>query len=54
MDLFAGGHGGLSMSLAALGAKIVLACEIDPEARRVFVRNADLVNRRHVPCGTPC
>lgn len=39
MDLFAGGHGGFSMGLASLGASIELACEIDPEARRVFERN---------------
>lgn len=39
IDLFAGGLGGLSMGMVSMGLRIVLGCEIDPEARRVYERN---------------
>lgn len=38
-DFFAGGLGGLSMGMVSMGLRIALACEIDPEARRVYERN---------------
>lgn len=39
IDLCAGGVGGFGMGLSSLGAKVVLACEIDPEARHVYAQN---------------
>lgn len=39
IDLFAGGLGGLSMGMVSMGLRIMLGCEIDPEARRVYERN---------------
>lgn len=39
IDLFAGGLGGLSMGMVSQGVRIALACEIDPEARRIYQRN---------------
>lgn len=38
-DLFAGGLGGFGVALTSLGARVVLACEIDTEARSVYVPN---------------
>ena len=39
IDLFAGGLGGLSLGMVSMGMRIALACEIDPEARRIYQRN---------------
>ncbi|WP_296000082.1 DNA cytosine methyltransferase [Rugamonas sp.] len=39
IDLCSGGLGGFGLGLASLGAEVVLACEIDPEARRVYQKN---------------
>lgn len=39
IDLFAGGLGGLSMGMVSQGVRVALACEIDPEARRIYQRN---------------
>lgn len=54
VDLFAGGHGGFSMALESLGASIELACEIDPEARRVFQRNARAKRMHDDICTLDC
>jgi DNA (cytosine-5)-methyltransferase 1 len=39
IDLCAGGLGGFGLALTSLGAKVTLACEIDPEARSVYAQN---------------
>ena len=39
IDLCAGGLGGFGMGLTSLGAQVLLACEIDPEARSVYMKN---------------
>lgn len=39
IDLCAGGVGGFGMGLASMGAVVDLACEIDPEARRIYQQN---------------
>ena len=39
IDLCAGGVGGFGMGLASMGAVVDLACEIDPEARRIYQHN---------------
>lgn len=39
IDLCAGGFGGFGMALSSLGANVLLACEIDPEARSVYLKN---------------
>lgn len=39
IDLCAGGLGGFGMGLTSLGAQVLLACEIDPEARSVYLQN---------------
>ena len=39
IDFLAGGLGGLSMGMVSLGLRVSLACEIDPEARRIYERN---------------
>lgn len=39
IDLCAGGLGGFGMGLASIGAVVDLACEIDPEARRIYQQN---------------
>ena len=39
IDLCAGGLGGFGMGLTSLGAQVLLACEIDPDARSVYMKN---------------
>lgn len=39
IDLCAGGLGGFGLGLNSLGAQSLLACEIDPEARSVYMQN---------------
>jgi DNA (cytosine-5)-methyltransferase 1 len=39
IDLCSGGLGGFGLGLSSLGAEITLACEIDPEARKVYQEN---------------
>lgn len=39
IDLCSGGLGGFGLGLTSLGAEVVLACEIDPEARHVYRQN---------------
>ena len=39
IDLCAGGVGGFGMGLTSLGAEVLLACEIDPEARSIYLQN---------------
>lgn len=39
IDLCSGGLGGFGVGLAGLGARVALACEIDPAARAVYLRN---------------
>ena len=39
IDLCAGGLGGFGMGLTSLGAQVLLACEIDPEARSIYLQN---------------
>ena len=39
IDLCAGGLGGFGLGLTSLGAELLLACEIDPEARSVYQQN---------------
>ena len=39
IDLCSGGLGGFGLGLSSLGAEVVLACEIDPEARNVYRQN---------------
>ncbi|HYW57456.1 MAG TPA: DNA cytosine methyltransferase [Polaromonas sp.] len=39
IDLCAGGLGGFGMGLTGLGAEVMLACEIDPEASAVYLKN---------------
>ncbi len=39
IDLCAGGLGGFGLGLTSLGAEVLLACEIDPEARSVYLKN---------------
>lgn len=39
IDLFAGGHGGFSTGLAEAGADILMGCEIDEEAAKVYQAN---------------
>lgn len=39
MELFAGGHGGFSVGFAEAGADIVLGCEIDEDAAKVYKAN---------------
>ena len=39
IDLCSGGLGGFGLGLTSLGAEVVLACEIDPEARNVYRQN---------------
>jgi DNA (cytosine-5)-methyltransferase 1 len=39
IDLCSGGVGGFGLGLTSLGAEVALACEIDPEARRVYQQN---------------
>jgi len=39
IDLCAGGLGGFGMGMTSLGAEILLACEIDHEARSVYQQN---------------
>lgn len=39
IDLCAGGLGGFGLGLSSLGAQSLLACEIDPEARSVYIQN---------------
>lgn len=39
IDLCSGGLGGFGLGLSSLGAEVVLACEIDPEARHVYRQN---------------
>lgn len=41
IDLCAGGFGGFGMALSSLGANVMLACEIDPEARSVYQKNVN-------------
>jgi len=39
IDLCSGGLGGFGLGLTSLGAEVLLACEIDPEARHVYHQN---------------
>jgi DNA (cytosine-5)-methyltransferase 1 len=39
IDLCAGGLGGFGLGLSSLGAQCMLACEIDPDARAVYLKN---------------
>lgn len=39
IDLCAGGVGGFGMGLTSLGAQVLLACEIDPDARSIYLQN---------------
>ena len=39
IDLCAGGLGGFGMGLTSLGAEVLLACEIDPGARSIYMKN---------------
>lgn len=39
VDLCAGGLGGFGLGLNSLGAEALLACEIDPQARSVYIKN---------------
>lgn len=39
IDLCAGGLGGFGMGLTSLGAQVLLACEIDSDARSVYMKN---------------
>jgi hypothetical protein len=39
IDLCAGGLGGFDMGLTSLGAQVLLACEIDPNARSIYMKN---------------
>lgn len=39
IDLCAGGLGGFGFGLSSLGAESLLACEIDPEARSIYLKN---------------
>jgi DNA (cytosine-5)-methyltransferase 1 len=39
IDLCAGGLGGFGMGMTSLGAEVLLACEIDPAARSVYLQN---------------
>ncbi|WP_167088897.1 DNA cytosine methyltransferase [Massilia frigida] len=50
IDLCSGGLGGFGLGLASLGAEVVLACEIDPEARRVYQRNVKPRDIHHDLC----
>lgn len=54
IDLFAGGHGGFSMGLMSLGAKVELACEIDPEAMAVYRKNVRPVRTHGDICTLDC
>jgi DNA (cytosine-5)-methyltransferase 1 len=39
IDLCAGGLGGFGLGMSSLGAEVLLACEIDPNARSVYLQN---------------
>ena len=39
VDLCAGGLGGFGMGLISLGAEVLLACEIDPAAQSMYLKN---------------
>jgi len=39
IDLCAGGLGGFGVGLTSLGAEVLIACEIDPEARSIYLKN---------------
>lgn len=54
IDLFAGGHGGFSMGLMSLGAKVELACEIDPEAMAVYRKNVRPLSTHGDICTLDC
>lgn len=41
IDLCCGGLGGFGIGLASEGADVLLACEIDPEARKVYQQNVN-------------